>query len=61
MTGRRSPISWRNSMNRNRSQWRAGATALVLDAGRTLIIDRNEFVRLADENDIAVVGFEPMA
>lgn len=39
----------------------AGATALVLDAGRTLIIDRNEFVRLADENDIAVVGLEPMA
>ena len=38
----------------------AGATALVLDAGRTLIIDRNEFVRLADENDIAVVGIEPM-
>lgn len=39
----------------------AGATALVLDAGRTLIIDRNDFVRLADENDIAVVGFQPMA
>ncbi|MBP1600141.1 MAG: hypothetical protein H6Q06_292 [Acidobacteria bacterium] len=39
----------------------AGATALVLDAGRTLIIDRNDFVRLADENEIAVVGFQPMA
>jgi UDP-2,3-diacylglucosamine hydrolase len=38
----------------------AGATALVLDAGRTLIIDRNDFVRLADENEIAVVGFQPM-
>jgi hypothetical protein len=39
----------------------AGATALVLDADRTLIIDRTELVRLADENDVAVAGLRPMA
>lgn len=38
----------------------AGATALVLDAERTLIIDKTELKRLADENSIAVVGLKPM-
>jgi DUF1009 family protein len=37
----------------------AGATALVLDAHRTLVIDRIELVRVADESRIAVVGLEP--
>jgi DUF1009 family protein len=37
----------------------AGATALALDAHRTLIFDRNEFLHLADRNDIAVVGYPP--
>ncbi len=38
----------------------AGATALVLDAARTLILDMEGFRRLADENDIAVVGMPPI-
>ncbi|NWG13323.1 MAG: UDP-2,3-diacylglucosamine diphosphatase LpxI [Acidobacteria bacterium] len=37
----------------------AGATALVLDAHRTLVVDKDEFVRLADEHGIAVVGVAP--
>jgi DUF1009 family protein len=37
----------------------SGATALVLDAHRTLVLNRNELVRLADENKIALVGFPP--
>lgn len=36
----------------------ANATALALDAGRTLIFDREEFVRRADESAIAVVAHE---
>lgn len=38
----------------------AGATALALDAHRTLIFDRKEFLGLADKNDIAVVGYPPI-
>jgi UDP-2,3-diacylglucosamine hydrolase len=34
-----------------------GATALVLDADKTLIFDREKFIGLADRNNIAVVGF----
>jgi hypothetical protein len=37
----------------------AGATALALDAERTLLFDRDDFLRRADELGIAVVGFEP--
>ncbi|MFQ5778353.1 MAG: LpxI family protein [Terriglobia bacterium] len=37
----------------------AGATALALDAGRTLIFDRDDFVRRARDLNIAVVAFEP--
>jgi len=36
----------------------SGATALVIDAGRTLVLDREEFVKAADENKIAVVAFD---
>jgi DUF1009 family protein len=39
----------------------AGATALVLDAGRTLLIDRDQLVRMADDHDIAIAGLPPMA
>ena len=39
----------------------AGATALVLDARRTLLIDRTELVQVADESKIAVVGLEPVS
>jgi len=38
---------------------RANATALALDAGRTLVFDREEFTRRADEYGIAVVAFKP--
>ncbi len=38
----------------------AGATALVLDAGRTLILDKQRFLELADQRDIAVVGMPPI-
>jgi DUF1009 family protein len=36
----------------------SGATALVIDAGRTLVFDRDEFVKTADENRMAVVAFD---
>jgi UDP-2,3-diacylglucosamine hydrolase len=36
-----------------------GTTALAIDAGRTLLLDRDEFVRLADAADIAVVAHAP--
>jgi DUF1009 family protein len=36
-----------------------GATALAIDAGRTLLLDRTEFVRQADAAGIAVVAYAP--
>ena len=38
----------------------SGATALVIDAGRTLIFDRNKFTETADAHDIAVVALPPL-
>jgi len=38
----------------------AGATALVLDAHRTLLVDRAQLVESADENGIAIVGLPPI-
>lgn len=38
----------------------AGATALVLDAGRTLLIDRRRLVELADAKGIAIAGLPPL-
>jgi hypothetical protein len=38
----------------------AGATALVIDTGRTLVFDREEFARMADKHDIAVVALPPL-
>jgi UDP-2,3-diacylglucosamine hydrolase len=35
-----------------------GTTALALDAGRTLMLDREEMIRQADELDIVIVGYE---
>jgi len=40
---------------------RSGATALVIDAGRTLVFDRESFAETADRNDIAVVALEPLS
>ena len=37
----------------------AGATCLALEAGRTLLFDRNAIVRAADEAGIAIVGGLP--
>jgi hypothetical protein len=37
----------------------ANATALALDAGRTLLLDRDQFVAGADELDLAVVADPP--
>lgn len=34
----------------------AGATAITIDAGRTLIVDGERFIAYADAHDIAVVG-----
>jgi DUF1009 family protein len=38
-----------------------GATALVIDAGRTLVFDRDRFLTQADAHEIAVVALEPFA
>ncbi len=37
----------------------AGATCLCVEAGRTLLFDRNRMVRLADEAGITIVGASP--
>jgi DUF1009 family protein len=39
----------------------AGAKVLAVDAGRTLVIDKTDFVARADATGIAVVGLEPVA
>jgi UDP-2,3-diacylglucosamine hydrolase len=38
----------------------AGATALVIDAGRTLVLDKQEIVHAADAHDIAIAALSPM-
>jgi len=40
---------------------RAGATALAIDARRTLVFDREAFIQAADRAGIAVQAFEPEA
>ena len=35
-----------------------GATALAVDAARTLMLDRDELIRTADEAQLAIVGYE---
>lgn len=39
----------------------ANATALAIDARRTLLFDRAELIRVADEAGIAVQAYEPLA
>ncbi len=39
-----------------RAMIEGGAAALVIEAGRTLLVDRSKVVALADENDIAIVA-----
>ena len=36
-----------------------GTTALAVDAGRTLLLDRAEMIQIADEAKISMVGYEP--
>lgn len=36
-----------------------GATAMAVDAGRTLLLDKADMIRLADENSIAIVAHKP--
>ena len=38
----------------------SGATALVIDAQRTIVFDREELVRSADKHNIAVVALHPL-
>lgn len=38
-----------------------GATALVIDAQRTLIFDKEEAIEAADKHDIAIVAMPPLA
>jgi DUF1009 family protein len=37
----------------------AGATAMAVDAGRTLLLDRDEMLARAEEARIAIAGYEP--
>ena len=43
-----------------RAMVEAGATALVVDAHRTLLLERERFTRLADEHRIAIAGMPPI-
>ena len=36
-----------------------GTTALAVDAGRTLLLDREEMIERANEYKIAIAGYEP--
>lgn len=38
----------------------SGATALAIDAGKTIIFDREEMIALANENNIAIVSLPPI-
>jgi DUF1009 family protein len=38
---------------------KTGTTALAVDAGRTLLLDRDELIELAGKYKIAVVGYQP--
>jgi DUF1009 family protein len=38
---------------------RTGATALAIDATRTLLFDRNKLIELADAAGIAIQAFPP--
>jgi hypothetical protein len=36
-----------------------GTTVLAVDAGRTLLLDREEMLRAADGAGVAIAGYEP--
>jgi DUF1009 family protein len=37
-----------------------GVTALIMDAGRTLTLDREKFLELANQNDVCIVALPPI-
>jgi DUF1009 family protein len=37
---------------------KTGTTALAVDAGRTLLLDREEMLKRANEHEIAIIGYE---
>jgi len=43
-----------------RTMSEAGATALVLDAHRTLVVDRLQVLEMADAKGIAILGLAPI-
>ena len=43
-----------------RNMIECGATALILDAHKTLMLDKEKLVELANQNDIAIVGMAPL-
>lgn len=45
-------------LNTVKTMKRAGATALGFQAGRQIVLDREDVVKFADKNDIAIVGVE---
>jgi len=34
----------------------AGASCLVVEAGKTIVMDKEEFIRRADEKDLCLIG-----
>ncbi len=42
-----------------RTMIETGTTALAVDAGRTLLLDRDEMLSLADQHGIAIAGYPP--
>ncbi len=39
--------------------WKAGAACLVLEAGKTIILERTKTIELADRYKMAIVGYDP--
>jgi DUF1009 family protein len=37
----------------------SGATALAVDAGRTLLLDKAEMLEMADAAGISIIGYPP--
>jgi hypothetical protein len=44
-----------------RNMIECGGTALILDAHRTLLFDKEELIDLADRNNMAIVGLPPLS
>ena len=55
----RSPDAERSGLPTVAVMKESGATALSVDAGKTLLFDREELIERADEAGIAIVGVQP--